>query len=533
MALAISPAILAPTSFAPAWAQAASGDLSAALAKLGTDSYSDTEAALGALAVSTSPQAPAIVDAIRDGRLLIDPQSKAVFLRTPAGAITDPATGATVAAPPSGLRAVRLNNRVRRAVDAAAGALALLSPNPQKRLEAAAAVFKSRDATALPTLDAAIAKESDAAVKTAFAQARAVLIVGSPSVSEPERVSAVRLIAARGDQDALAVLSSLPAESPAAVKAAAADGIEAINRNLAIWAVAQNVWYGLSLGSVLLLAAIGLAITFGVMGVINMAHGEMVMIGAYTTFMVQEVIRNSAPFLFGWSLAIALPLAFLVTALVGILIERTVIRFLYGRPLETLLATWGISLILQQAVRSVFGPTNKEVGSPSWMSGSFDLGHMAITYNRLAIIIFSLLVFFALLMVLKRTALGLYVRAVTQNRRMAGAMGIRTGRIDALTFGLGSGIAGIAGVALSQIDNVSPNLGQGYIIDSFMVVVFGGVGNLWGTLVAAFGLGIANKLLEPFAGAVLGKIIILVLIILFIQKRPRGLFALKGRAVEA
>ncbi|OYY08583.1 MAG: urea ABC transporter permease subunit UrtB [Rhizobiales bacterium 35-68-8] len=516
----------------PAAAQSAAGQ-APALARIAADSYGDTEAALGMLSLSGGPQAAAIVDAIRDGRLFIDPDTKAVFLRTPAGAVTDAATGAAVASPPAGLKAVRLNNRVRRAVDAAAGALALVSPDVQKRLDAAGAVFKSRDAAALPVLDVALAKESDPNVKALMAQARAVILLNTPTVSEPERVSAARLIAARGDQDALAVLASIPADSPPAVKAAAAEGIEAVNRSLAMWGVAQNVWYGLSLGSVLLLAAIGLAITFGVMGVINMAHGEMVMIGAYTTYVVQELIRTQAPGLFGWSLAIALPLAFLVTALVGILIERSVIRFLYGRPLETLLATWGVSLILQQAVRSVFGPTNKEVGSPSWMSGSFDLGHLAITYNRLAIIIFSLLVFFALLVVLKRTMLGLYVRAVTQNRRMAGAMGIRTGRIDALTFGLGSGIAGIAGVALSQIDNVSPNLGQGYIIDSFMVVVFGGVGNLWGTLVAAFGLGIANKLLEPFAGAVLGKIIILVLIILFIQKRPRGLFALKGRAVEA
>jgi urea transport system permease protein len=311
----------------------------------------------------------------------------------------------------------------------------------------------------------------------------------------------------------------------------------------------QNAWYGLSLGSVLLLAAIGLAITFGVMGVINMAHGEMVMLGAYTTFVVQDIIRQKAigfsigglsvyiplPFdiPFGLSLPIALPLAFLVAGSVGILIERTVIRFLYGRPLETLLATWGISLILQQAVRSAFGPTNKEVGNPSWMSGAFDLGGITITYNRLWIIVFTFAVFVGLLGLLRYTRLGLEMRAVTQNRQMAAAVGIRTARIDALTFGLGSGIAGIAGVALSQIDNVSPNLGQGYIIDSFLVVVFGGVGNLWGTLVAAFTLGIANKFLEPFAGAVLGKIAILVFIILFIQKRPRGLFALKGRAVEA
>ncbi len=283
----------------------------------------------------------------------------------------------------------------------------------------------------------------------------------------------------------------------------------------------------------LLLAAIGLAITFGVMGVINMAHGEMVMLGAYVTFMIQEAMRQNNPALLGWSLVLAVPLAFIFTGLIGIIIERTVIRFLYGRPLETLLATWGISLILQQAVRTIFGPTNREVSAPSWMSGAFEVGHLTITYNRLVIILFALAVFFALQAMLRFTRLGLEVRAVTQNRAMASAMGIRTGRIDALTFGLGSGIAGIAGVALSQIDNVSPNLGQGYIIDSFMVVVFGGVGNLWGTLVAAMSLGIANKFLEPLAGAVLAKIAILVLLILFIQKRPRGLFALKGRAVEA
>jgi urea transport system permease protein len=282
-----------------------------------------------------------------------------------------------------------------------------------------------------------------------------------------------------------------------------------------------------------LLAAIGLAITFGVMGVINMAHGEMVMIGAYVTFVVQDLIRVHNPGLFDYSLAIAIPLAFLLAGAIGILIERTVIQWMYGRPLDTLLATWGISLILQQAVRTIFGPTNREVGNPSWMSGAFELGHLTITYNRMWIIVFTLAVFFGLLGILRFTRIGLEMRAVTQNRRMAASMGIKTSNVDMLTFGLGSGIAGLAGVALSQIDNVSPNLGQGYIIDSFMVVVFGGVGNLWGTLVGAFSLGIANKFLEPYAGAVVAKIAILVLIILFIQKRPRGLFALKGRAVEA
>ncbi len=340
------------------------------------------------------------------------------------------------------------------------------------------------------------------------------------------------MIRDKGNATALGLLTGVPAE-PEALKKAADRAKTAVERNLSLWSLGQNAWYGLSLGSVLLLAAIGLAITFGVMGVINMAHGEMVMIGAYVTFVVQELIRTKAPFLFGWSLAIAVPLAFVFAGAVGMLIERLMIRHLYGRPLETLLATWGVSLILQQAVRATFGPTNREVGTPAFMSGAVELGQMQITYNRLAIILFTIFVFFAILAVMRKTYFGLTMRAVTQNRRMAGAMGINTKWVDAMTFGLGSGIAGIAGVALSQIDNVSPNLGQSYIIDSFLVVVFGGVGNLWGTLVAALSLGVANKFLEPLAGAVLGKILLLVFVILFIQKRPRGLFALKGRAVES
>jgi urea transport system permease protein len=323
------------------------------------------------------------------------------------------------------------------------------------------------------------------------------------------------------------------ATAPDDLKPAIEAHINSIKRSLALWDIVQNVCYGLSLGSVLLLAAIGLAITFGVMGVINMAHGEMVMIGAYATYVVQEYIASAFPGLADYSLAFAVPTALVFTGFVGLVIERVVIRYLYGRPLETLLATWGVSLILQQAVRTIFGPTNREVRNPSWMSGAFELGGLSITWNRLWIIVFSMAVFVTLLLLLKRSAFGLQMRAVTQNRRMASSMGIRTGWVDAFTFALGSGIAGMAGVALSQIDNVSPNLGQSYIIDSFMVVVFGGVGNLWGTLVGALSLGVVNKFLEPFAGAVLGKILVLVLIILFIQKRPRGLFALKGRAVEA
>ena len=370
-------------------------------------------------------------------------------------------------------------------------------------------------------------------MRTALLVARAALVLTGTDATEDARVEAARQIRERGDQEAVSLLKSLPPETPARVREAAAAAAKSIETSLAMWGSAQNALYGLSLGSVLLLAAIGLAITFGVMGIINMAHGELVMLGAYVTFMVQELIRTHAPGLFDWSLAIAIPLAFLVSGAVGVAIERTVIRWLYGRPLETLLATWGISLILQQAVRSIFGANNREVGAPSWMSGSIDLGNLTLTTGRMWIMLFALAVFLGLILILKKTPAGLQMRAVTQNRSMAAAMGIRTPLVDALTFGLGCGIAGIAGVALSQIDNVSPNLGQSYIIDSFMVVVFGGVGNLWGTLVGALTLGVVNKFLEPFAGAVLGKILVLVFIILFIQKRPRGLFALKGRAVEA
>jgi urea transport system permease protein len=513
---------------------AQAGPYEDALSRFSADSFDQTIEGINEVVASGNALAAPVITALQEGRLLFSAESKRVFIREQPDRLIDAATGQPAAgAAPADLAPVRLNNRLRRIVEAALGGLTLMAPDPGKRLEAAQAVLRSKDANALPALDQAIAKETDARVKPALIEARAAVVLYIDSASDADKINAIDLIRERGDQEALSLLGGLPANASAPVKKAAADAIASIQSSLAIWTAVQNTWYGLSLGSVLLLAAIGLAITFGVMGVINMAHGEMVMLGAYTTYVVQEVIRAHNPALFDYSLAFAIPLAFLFAGFVGILIERGVIRFLYGRPLETLLATWGLSLIIQQAVRTAFGPTNKDVGNPSWMSGSFDLGHITITYNRLWIIVFTLLIFVGLLALLRYTRFGLEMRAVTQNRAMAASMGIKTSRIDALTFGLGSGIAGLAGVALSQIDNVSPNLGQGYIIDSFMVVVFGGVGNLWGTLVGAFTLGIANKFLEPYAGAVLAKIAILVLIILFIQKRPRGLFALKGRAVEA
>jgi len=509
------------------------GPFEDAVAKFANDDYSDTEEAIGVVASSGNKLAFPIISALQDGRLMADPDSKKVYVTGTDGKSIDAATGEPVASVPDSASAVRLNNRLRRSVDAALGGLTLQSPDLGARLQAAQSVFKSHEETALEPVEGALAKETNKSVKTALSEARAAILLFKSDATEVQKLEAVATVKARGDQDALALLSDIGTDQPASVAKAATSAIGSIQNTLAVWSTVQNAWYGLSLGSVLLLAAIGLAITFGVMGVINMAHGEMVMIGAYTTFVVQEVIRTRYPALFDYSLLIAVPLAFLVAGAIGVLIERSIIRFLYGRPLETLLATWGLSLVLQQAVRTMFGPTNREVGNPSWMSGAFELGQITITYNRLWILCFTLAVFAILLAMLRYSAIGLEMRAVTQNRRMAASMGIATSRVDALTFGLGSGIAGIAGVALSQIDNVSPNLGQSYIIDSFMVVVFGGVGNLWGTLVGAFTLGIANKFLEPVAGAVLGKIAILVLIILFIQKRPRGLFALKGRAVEA
>lgn len=525
LALGLLLALLAP------WAASAQ-DPAAALAKIASGNFNQVEAGIAELAASGHPRALEVLEALAAGNLAAAGDGTLVA-KDASGAAINAATGEKLTEEPFGAKPVRLNNRVRRALDGALGSLTLMADDPAKRLAAAEAVFKSRDAAAAPVLKAALAKETDAKVRRAMEFAAAAVAVTDGSATEAERLAAVAKLAERADQDVKNLLQAARGGASAALGAAIDTAVADIESRLAMLQTAQNVWYGLSLGSVLLLAAIGLAITFGVMGIINMAHGEMVMLGAYTTFVVQSYIRANHPGLFDWSLPIALPMAFLVAGAVGVLMERSIIRFLYGRPLETLLATWGVSLMLQQTVRSIFGPTNQEVGAPSYMSGYFDWFGLQITYGRLWIVVFSLVVFVLLLVVMRATSFGLKMRAVTQNRRMAACMGIRTPWVDSLTFGLGSGIAGVAGVALSQIDNVSPNLGQSYIIDSFMVVVFGGVGNLWGTLVAALSLGVANKFLEPLAGAVLAKIMVLVFIILFIQKRPRGLFALKGRAVEA
>lgn len=530
LALSLGPAL-------PAHAQIADADLSSLVDALAPGNFKDREAAIGVLVATGDPRIVPILETLAQGELYVDEASgKVVFTAQSAGkgTISDPVNGAELPGlTEDGLDKVKVNNSLRRVLRTAIGRMTLLSPDDSVRLSAAQSVLRDADPAQLELLDSAIAAEQNSAIKRVMEQARAIITLKNPDASLESKTAAIPLVQDIGGRDALNTLTTALASAPDELKPTIQSAIDGLARDRAVWDVAQNIWFGVSLGSVLLLAAIGLAITFGVMGVINMAHGEMVMLGAYTTFVVQEIIRQNYPGLFDWSLAMALPLAFLFTGLVGVAIERGIIRFLYGRPLETLLATWGISLIIQQAVQRIFTANIREVGNPSWMSGSFDLGGLAITWNRFYIVIFALLVFFFLLTLLKYTSIGLHMRAVMQNRRMASAMGIRTPLVDAMTFGLGSGIAGLAGVALSQIGNVSPNLGQGYIIDSFMVVVFGGVGNLWGTFVGALTLGIANKFIEPYAGAVLGKIIILVLIILFIQRRPRGLFALKGRSVEA
>ena len=502
---------------------------------LGQGGFPEREAAVNALVATGDARVVVVLQALTDGTLYVRKSDSKVVIGAKASgglALKGPLDGTDLGTVASGdVDKIKVNNGLRGKIRTAIGQMTLLSTDRTVRLSAAQSVLKTADPGTLELLKKALAAETDPQIKLVMELAEAVIILKTDAPAEDKK-AAIALVTSHGDRDALTVLSTTLATAPDELKPDIQAGIDAINRQLQLWDVAQNLTYGLSLGSVLLLAAIGLAITFGVMGVINMAHGEMVMLGAYATYEVQQLLLSYVPGAMPYSLVIAIPVAFLFTALVGIAIERGIIRWLYGRPLETLLATWGLSLVLQQAVRTIFGPSNRPVAIPDWMTGQFALGGLDITWNRLWIFVFAILVFVALQLVLNRTPLGLQMRAVTQNRRMASAMGIRTPFVDAMTFGLGSGVAGLAGVALTQIDNVSPNLGQGYIIDSFMVVVFGGVGNLWGTLIGALSIGMANKFLEPYAGAVLGKIIILVLIILFIQRRPRGLFALKGRAVE-
>ncbi|MAA63780.1 MAG: urea ABC transporter permease subunit UrtB [Alteromonadaceae bacterium] len=418
---------------------------------------------------------------------------------------------------------IRINNALRRELNGILSVIDLTVDNADTRLEAARAIRGRVDEAMAERITTLLETESDDRVSDVLSESLAIYRVEQGDVASVAQLSGSLNTEARA-----ALTTAARGDDPAMVKAAN-EALASIEQKLKWNRAAETLYFGLSLGSVLVLAAIGLAITFGVMGVINMAHGELIMLGAYTTWGMQQLLPGQP----GLAMLLSIPAGFMVAALAGIAIERSVIQFLKGRPLETLLATFGISLILQQLVRTVISPLNRTVITPEWMSGSIMVNEaLSLTLNRLYIIGFALIVFAGLMLIMRKTRLGLEVRAVTQNRAMARSMGIKATKVDIMTFALGSGVAGLAGVALSQITNVGPNLGQNYIIDSFMVVVFGGVGNLWGTLLAGLSLGTINQLLEPWAGAVLAKIVVLVFIILFIQKRPRGLFPQKGRAAE-
>ena len=521
---------------APLSGHADEAALRAGLEGLKSSSFEDKIAAVTQVADSGEAEAHAVLSALLDGRLFVRSPDDSVVIASETTTV-DAATGADLGAVDrSDLKKIIINNPMRGALRAAVARLSLRAPEAAARQLAVESLFGSLTEETVQLLREALADERNGSVRATLETALALADLESPererqraaidtlsgSMHPEARNRLVRLLETEAGAE--------PDESEKEMRAAARVALDRIDRVRAWYGLVETVLFGLSLGSVLVLAAIGLAITFGVMGVINMAHGELMMLGAYATWVVQEAMPGHLEL----SLLAAIPVAFLVAGLAGIAIERGVVRFLYGRPLETLLATFGVSLVLQQGVRTVFSPLNRAVATPAWMSGQLVVNPaLAINYNRLYIIVFSVAVFLALVATLRYTTLGLQVRAVAQNRAMAQAMGVRAGWIDAITFGLGSGVAGLAGVALSQLTNVGPNLGQSYIVDSFLVVVFGGVGNLWGTLVAGLTLGIANKFLEPQAGAVLAKILVLVFIILFIQRRPRGLFPQRGRAAAA
>ena len=492
------------------------------------------------LASMDDPRIADILQALLDGNLYTRKTDKKIFFAL-AGPnrtlnLSDPlAVADAVSKPSKEYKRIGVNNRMRSQLRTAVSQLRLQSTDKEQRLAAVLRLLNDLDPSVLGLLNQLAETETNKTILEAVYVARALLALEHGD--RLEKLAAIDLLAGNLQPVVLNKLLLIVAsdtngqrlEADPVIYKRAEMAIAKIEGKADFYGFIETTFFGLSLGSVLLLSAVGLAITFGVMGVINMAHGELIMLGAYTTYVVQLLMPDHIEY----SLLVAVPTAFVVSGLVGVAIERGIIRFLYGRPLETLLATFGVSLVLQQAVRSIFSPLNRSVATPEWMSGSWQINPLfSLTYNRMYILVFAIIVFVLLLLLLKKTTLGLQFRAVAQNRAMARAMGIRSQWVDAMTFGLGSGVAGIAGVALSQLTNVGPNLGQAYIIDSFMVVVFGGVGNLWGTLVSAFSLGIANKFIEPVAGAVLAKILVLVFIILFIQRNPRGLFPQQGRAVD-
>ena len=509
------------------------------LKDLGNKSRSKIKLAVKALGNMGNPAAIPVMEALKEKRLRISDNDSLIILNEAKDKGHDALTGQPVELGSLNLRKPRINNAVRRLLSTAIGKLKLFSDDPEIRLSAARDLLKRSSNNLVELIEKALKKETEDEIRNLF-----LLVLakeGLNSDDKSKRLQSIKTITTLGNNDFKTILEKVLEkneedeflEKDSEIRDAASNAIAKIEKRQFVKNQAANLFYGLSLGSILLLAALGLAITFGLMGVINMAHGEMLMLGAYLTFVVQNLFKEYLPGYFELYLIAAIPVSFLGSALVGIILERGIIRHLYGRPLETLLATWGISLILIQTIRLVFGAQNVEVANPSYLSGGVEvMNGIVFPYSRIAIIIFVVGVVISIWMLLQKTSLGLQVRAVTQNREMASCMGISTYKVDMYTFGLGSGVAGLGGLALSQIGNVGPELGQLYIVDSFMVVVLGGVGNIAGTVAGALSLGIFNKFLEPVAGAVLGKIIVLVLIIVVIQKRPQGLFALKGRMVD-
>ena len=515
----------------------AAAALDAALvAKLAKGDGDERAAAVAALVASGEPRAVALLQALSGGEMTV---AGGRVLLAKGDEAEDAVTGEKVSPVPEDREDVVANNRLRREIESAVAALRLISPEREARLAAAKELAGGAPDAMLPLVRKALAAERDSEIRAVLELTAAGLEIRG--ADKAVRLAAIRTLSASSNSSTKTLLLPLVekakdgsfAEPDADIRAAAQASLDAVEGRLRWGERAGLLFSGVSLGSILLLAALGLAITYGLMGVINMAHGELIMIGAYATYAVQNLFRAHLPDAFDWYLPAAVPFAFVASALVGMALERTVIRWLYGRPLETLLATWGLSLMLIQAVRTIFGAQNVQVENPAFMSGGLEiLAGVVLPWSRIVIVGFAAAVLAAMGMLLGRTRLGLFVRAVTQNRSMAACVGVRTARIDTWAFGLGSGIAGLAGCALSQIGNVGPDLGQSWIVDSFMVVVLGGVGQLAGTVYAALGLGLLNKLLESWSGAVLAKIAILVFIILFIQKRPQGLFALKGRVID-
>ena len=505
------------------------------VAQLNADGNAAKKAAIIKFALLASPEATLLLESLANDSLFLTGETGEIILRMEGERAFDAATGEEVTPVPEDMDQLYPNNRVRRMLYTSLSVLKLFAPDRDVRLEAAIKIEDSgADAAFLPVLDKVLKEETDSEIKRIVTLIRAM--IGLNSKDPAFRLSAVKDLGESDNPDIKLKLTEMtdPAiEADSKVRAAAENSLASLERRLVIGESITRVFTGLSLGSILLLAALGLAITYGVMGIINMAHGELLMVGAFATFVVHDIFRDHYPQYFDWYIVVAVPVAFFTAAIVGAIMERTVIRWLYGRALETLLTTWGLSLILIQTVRSTFGTFNQEIANPSWLSGSVEvMSNVDLPWNRIVIIGFAVLVLALMWVLLNRTRLGLFVRAVTQNRAMAGCLGVPTARIDTVAFSLGAAIAGLGGVSLSQVGNVGPEMGQGWIVDCFMTVVLGGVGQLAGTVWAAMGIGVVTKLVEGGLGAVIAKVVVLVIIIMVIQKRPQGIFALKGRVAD-